>query len=130
MAPIPTPLPAGEQPPSPGIKNEALTVTVAYFNNGGWLAPTARGKRQGATFLQQMAYATTVRPQVLLVNQWNEYAGQPEKAGTEYVDIYNATLGNDMEPTSLTECAYVRPNNRRCGGWYVSGCCVEGAGLE
>lgn len=117
MEPIPTPLPTPPPSPLPNIHNEALTTTCAYFSDGGWLAPKARGKRQGATWLQQMAYATTVRPQVLLVNQWNEYAGQAEGSTTEYVDIYNSTLGNDMEPTSLTECAYRRPDDRRCGGW-------------
>ncbi len=34
-----------------------------------------------------------------------------------YVDIYNSTLGNDIEPTSLTQCGYERPNNAYCGGW-------------
>jgi hypothetical protein len=35
------------------------------------------------------------------------------------VDIYNSTLGNDMEPTSLTQCAYRRPNDSPyCGQGY------------
>ena len=26
-------------------------------------------------------------------------------------------LSNDIEPTSLTECGYVRPGDSGCGGW-------------
>ena len=33
------------------------------------------------------------------------------------MDIYNSTLGNDIEPTSLTQCGYQRPNDAYCGGW-------------
>lgn len=95
MEPVATTLPPNGPGPTPAVKNEALTVTCAYFAGGGWLAQTARGKRQGATWLQQMAYANSqARPQMLVVNQWNEYAGQPTAPGQSYVDIYNSTLGN------------------------------------
>lgn len=84
-------------------------------------------------------------PQFLFVCQWNEFAGELlflllmvapfiGFAGTgqangqgygpnhdDYVDSYSAELSNDMEPTSLTACAYARPNTV-CGGWCVH-CC-------
>lgn len=98
-------------------QTEVVTVTCAFFSSGGWLAPSAKGKRQGATLVEEVAYAIQHNPDTLLLNQWNEFAGQEQNSTSIYVDIFNATLGNDMEPTSYTECAYQRPNNRRCGGW-------------
>ncbi|EDQ86421.1 uncharacterized protein MONBRDRAFT_28297 [Monosiga brevicollis MX1] len=97
--------------------NEAMTITNAFFNGGGWLAPTAQGKEQGTTFLEQMKYMAQAQPKVVLVCQWNEFIGQSEGSTTTYVDIYNSTLGNDMEPTDLVQCAYQRPDDLHCGGW-------------
>eukprot|EP00730_Choanoeca_flexa_P002907 TRINITY_DN11224_c0_g1_i3.p1 TRINITY_DN11224_c0_g1~~TRINITY_DN11224_c0_g1_i3.p1 ORF type:complete len:572 (+),score=75.70 TRINITY_DN11224_c0_g1_i3:2-1717(+) len=100
---------------TPPCANESITITPAFFAGGGWLQPTARGKRQGATFLQQARVAELSKAQNVLINQWNEFAGQPNGADA-YADIYNTSLGNDMEPLSLTECGYPRPNTT-CGGW-------------
>ncbi|HZO87662.1 MAG TPA: hypothetical protein VFB38_04925 [Chthonomonadaceae bacterium] len=96
---------------------EALTITPAYFGDGGWTYPQARGRRGGTTYLEQWQTAIQARPRFLLINQWNEFAGQPEGSGygprkDQYVDCYNVELSNDIEPTSLTACAY-----RGCGGW-------------
>ncbi|EGD81265.1 hypothetical protein PTSG_11301 [Salpingoeca rosetta] len=104
--------------------SEVATATCAFFPPGGWFDVKAMGKRQGATLVQEVASLLSRdrsgrgdAPRTVVFNQWNEFAGQAENTTSVYVDIYNATLGNDMEPTSYTECAYRRPNNRRCGGW-------------
>eukprot|EP00045_Choanoeca_perplexa_P012012 m.129474 g.129474 ORF g.129474 m.129474 type:complete len:574 (-) comp15850_c0_seq6:226-1947(-) len=111
LAPIATPSQCSRAP----CTNESITITPAYFTAGGWLATSARGKQQGATFLSQVQTAVESKPQNVLVNQWNEFAGQAE-GSKAYADIYNTSLGNDMEPLSLTECGYPRPGTV-CGGW-------------
>jgi hypothetical protein len=107
--------------PTPSSSNasltEALTITNAFFADGGWLAPAARSTDNGATLVEESWVAVKTQPQLLFICQWNEYAGQATPSST-YVDIYNATFGNDMEPTSLTACGLVaRPDNAYCGGW-------------
>jgi hypothetical protein len=92
-------------------KAEALTITPAFFGAGGWTYPAAMGRREGATYIEQFRFATEVRPTFLLINQWNEFAGQPKGEGTgpkhdQYVDTYNVPLSDDIEPTSLTEVGY------------------------
>jgi len=96
---------------------EALTVTPAFFGDGGWTYPQAMGRRGGATYLEEFKTALQHRPRFLLLNQWNEFAGQAEGTGygpnkDQYVDTYNVELSDDIEPTSLTACSY-----RGCGGW-------------
>jgi hypothetical protein len=96
---------------------EALTITIAFFGDGGWLYPQAMGHENGYTYLKEWQTAFAVRPRFLLICQWNEFAGQPEGAGygpkhDMYVDSYSPELSNDIEPTSLTTPAY-----RGKGGW-------------
>ena len=111
IKPLPTPNPANAS------LFEALTITNAFFAGGGWLAPDARSTANGATLLEEAWQAVQYRPQLLFLCQWNEYAGQSSPSAV-YVDIYNATFGNDMEPTSMTACGLAaRPNNAYCGGW-------------
>jgi hypothetical protein len=98
-------------------KPEAITITPAFFGDGGWTYPQAMGRRNGATYLEEFQYAMTIRPKFLLICQWNEFAGQAIGAGygpkhDQFVDCYNVPLSNDIEPTSLSACAY-----RGCGGW-------------
>ncbi len=87
-------------------KCEALTITPAFFPPDGWLAPGAYGKRNGWTYLVQWRDAMKLRPRFLLLNQWNEFAGQPVGGGygpkhDVYVDIYSEELSDDMEPVSV-----------------------------
>lgn len=91
---------------------EALTATPAFFAGQGWLGSTAAGQHDGSTFVRTMQAALAAKPSVLLICQWNEFAGQPDAPNTTFVDIYNSTFSNDMEPVSLTECAYVRKDDR------------------
>ncbi|MDA8375851.1 MAG: hypothetical protein M0Z50_02015 [Planctomycetia bacterium] len=100
-----------------GKQCEALTITPAFFADGGWLAPTARARDNGCTFIRELNTALRYRPHFLNICQWKEFAGQPIGQGygpahNNYVDCYNTHLNNDIEPTSLTACAY-----RGCGGW-------------
>jgi hypothetical protein len=83
---------------------EAVTVTPAYFADGGWLMPSARGQRRGSTLVAELASAAARAPSVTLICQWNEWAGQPDGLTSGYVDIYNLTFSNDLEPVSPTEC--------------------------
>ena len=96
---------------------EALTVTPAFFAAGGWTAPAARGRRDGATLREEFQTARHFRPRFLLICQWNEFAGQPQGQGygprhDQYVDCYSAELSNDIEPTSRSLPGYRGP-----GGW-------------
>ncbi len=96
---------------------EDLTITPAYFANGGWLARSARARDNGLTYINEFNSALRYRPRFLNICQWNEFAGQPIDQGygpehNHYVDCYNTHLNNDIEPTSLNACAY-----RGCGGW-------------
>ena len=102
-------------------KPEALTVSCGFFADGGWLAPTAYGHRNGWTYVESFRGALEHRPRVIQLHQFQEFAGQPEGQGygpnhDSYVDSYSAELSDDIEPTSLTAPAY-----RGQGGWgYLS----------
>lgn len=74
---------------------EAVTVAAGYPGTGapaGWLAADAGPRRHGATYVKQWRTAFRVRPEVVLLCQWNEFA-QP--------DQYDVERSNDMEPTAL-----------------------------
>ena len=96
--------------PVPAMRNgavEALTVTNAYFKSGqqgGWLGAGATPQRRGETLVSEMQHARQLQPKILLVTQWNEWAGAPDGNKNAYSDDYNLTLSNEIEPVSLTEC--------------------------
>lgn len=103
---------------------EALTVTPAFFSEGGWLAPKARGRMGGSTFAGTFRQALKTPPRFLVINQWNEFAGQPDGSGygpnrDVYLDCYNIPFSNDIEPTSLTSPAY-RNENGGYGYFYLN----------
>jgi|EP01047_Picozoa_sp_COSAG01_P050788 hypothetical protein len=115
-------------PGGPCTAGPAVTVTPAYFGQcpphgpGMWLGPDAVGRRGGHTFYRQLTQALAAHPQIVLVSQWNEFAGQSNGGGYGedkecFGDSYSRELSNDLEPTSLasTDC-YVRPNST-CIGW-------------
>ncbi len=100
---------------------EAVTVTPAFFPpigpTTGWLDKNAMGRRNGATYLTEWNVALKARPRFLLINQWNEFAGQKDGQGygpkhDGYGDTYSIELSDDIEPTKLHGCGY-----RGCGGW-------------
>ena len=98
-------------------KCEALTITPAFFSNGGWLRRSARGRLNGATYLREFHTALKYRPHFLTICQWNEFAGQLTGHSYNpghhlYEDSYDPSLSNDIEPTSLTAYGY-----RGSGGW-------------
>lgn len=99
-------------------KAEAITVTPAYFAETGWIYPPGRGRRNGSTYLESFKPAFEHRPRVILLHQWNEYAGQPEGQGygenkDRYVDSYSVELSDDLEPVSLNTPGY----RGDAGGW-------------
>ena len=95
---------------------EALTVTPAFFKSGqqgGWLGTGAVPQRRGETFVSEMQHARHMQPKILLVTQWNEWAGAPDGNSNAYTDDYNLTLSNEIEPVSLTECGgYVHKDDK------------------
>ena len=78
------------------LEVEALTVTPAFFTHGGWLDSAAAPYNNGATFVKTMESAVKLQPKILLICQWNEFAGQPGGPPGVFVDSYNATLTNGM----------------------------------
>ena len=99
-------------------KPEVVTPTPAYFGDGGWLYPQARGRRGGTTLIESFNVALETRPQFVLLHQFNEFAGQPEGHGYGkkhdiYVDSYSVELSDDLEPVSLTARGYRGDK----GGW-------------
>lgn len=115
-------------PPGPNLGGSEVTVTPAFFGNcpahgsGMWTGADAVGRRGGYTLYQQMEAAMSSKPRVLLLSQWNEFAGQTNghAYGPDaecYGDSYSRELSNDIEPTSLdsSDC-YARPN-ATCLGW-------------
>ena len=99
-------------------KPEAITVTPAYFGHGGWKYPQARGRRNGSTYIESFKPAFEARPRVIILHQWNEYAGQREGQGYGenkdiYVDSYSVELSDDLEPVSMSTPGYRGDS----GGW-------------
>lgn len=96
---------------------EALTVSSAFFGNGGWKGEGAYGRKGGWTLTEGFKTALELRPRFLEIHQFQEYAGQWEGGGygpekNMYVDSYSVELSDDIEPVSLTAHAY-----RGQGGW-------------
>jgi hypothetical protein len=98
-------------------KAEHSVVTPACFPSGGWLAPAAVQKDHGAPYVESWKVSFETRPKFIALNQWNEFDGQKEGHGYDadhhrYMDEYNLSHSDDLEPTQLDACAY-----RGCGGW-------------
>lgn len=78
--------------PVPAMRDgavEALTVTPAFFKSGqsgGWLGGGATGQRRGETLVQEMHWARHLRPKILLLMQWNEWAGAPDGSHNVFTD--------------------------------------------
>jgi hypothetical protein len=106
--------------PVPTVVNgrtEALTASVGCFGGGGWKAPDARGRRNGATLVEDWRVGMDARPLYLYLHQFQEFLGAPEGQGHGankdlYYDTYSAELSDDIEPVSLTA-----PGYRGEGGW-------------
>jgi hypothetical protein len=97
---------------------EAATVSTGFFHIKGWKSPDAYGRRGGATYIETFNAALKHRPRVILLHQFNEFAGQAEGHGYGpdrdiYVDSYSVELSDDIEPVSLTAIGY----RGDAGGW-------------
>ena len=97
---------------------EAATISTAFFNALGWTGPGAHGRRGGATFAETFNVALKHRPKVILLHQFNEFAGQPPGHGLGpnkdiYLDSYSVELSDDIEPVSMTAAGFRGDH----GGW-------------
>jgi hypothetical protein len=84
---------------------EAVTVAAAYPGRTGWTsakAPYAQGRMNAdgrATFDIQWEKAIRYDPELIFINQWNEFtSGEPS------ADEYTPDLSNDIEPTAELGC--------------------------
>ncbi len=96
---------------------EALTISTAFFSQGGWKNEGAYGRLGGWTYIEEFKSALKYRPRFIQLHQFQEFAGQYEGGGYGpnkdiYVDSYSVELSDDIEPVSLTTPAY-----RGDGGW-------------
>jgi hypothetical protein len=97
---------------------ESVTVNPACFDGSGWTAPQAYGRRGGWTYIESFKTALEHRPRVVMLHQFNEYAGQAEGQGygpdkNAYGDSYSVELSDDIEPVSLTAPGFRGDK----GGW-------------
>ena len=101
-----------------GDRVEAMTASVGTFGDGGWLGTNelaARGRRNGATLIEDWGEVMKHRPEFLQIHQFAQFAGALEGHPPRpnfYGDSYSVELSDDIEPTSLTMHAY-----RGEGGW-------------
>ncbi|MHB1462913.1 MAG: glycoside hydrolase family 71/99 protein [Armatimonadota bacterium] len=96
---------------------EQITASVGCFTEKGWKDPLTRGRRGGATLVEDWALVMKDRPRFVNIHQFQEFAGQIEGEGSGgnpdmYVDSYSVDLSDDLEPVSLTA-----PGYRGNGGW-------------
>jgi hypothetical protein len=90
---------------------EVVTLTNAFFGDRGWLFAPSLGQLGGSVLLREWAQVMRYSPEFSVLCQWNEFLGQSQGHGygpnhDRYVDIYNVSFSNDMEPVSLTELGY------------------------
>ncbi len=96
---------------------EQVTASIGCFTEKGWKDPLTRGRRGGATFVEDWQTVMKERPRFVNIHQFQEFAGQIEGEGSGgnpdmYVDSYSVDLSDDLEPVSLTATGY-----RGNGGW-------------
>jgi hypothetical protein len=97
---------------------EAGTVSTAFFDGDGWKAPTAHGRRGGATYIETFNWSYSHKPKFILLHQFNEFSGQSEDNGygpnhNIYLDSYSVEFSDDIEPVSTTAAGYRGDK----GGW-------------
>lgn len=77
-------------------RNEQMVASVALGGNeaggGAWLDWDAHLRCAGATLVEYMAAAFRYEPEVIMIQQWNEFAGP---------DQYGVESSNDIEPTVI-----------------------------
>ena len=77
-------------------RNEQMVASVAMIGNedggGGWLGWDAHLRCSGATLVQFMDAAFRYEPEVVLIQQWNEFCAP---------DQYGVETSQDIEPTVI-----------------------------
>ena len=98
-----------DRDPVPAYHNgrvEAATVAAAYPGRSGWTSwrlPWAAGRENSngrSTFDVQWEKAIGYDPELIFINQWNEFTG-----GEPTSDEYTPEFSNDIEPTLELRCA-------------------------
>lgn len=77
-----------------------LSVSRSYQIGYASLPLMAAGRNGGLTFQKQVETALAVRPDVLLINAWNEHIAQPQS--NPYADSYG-DLGRSMGATDVAD---------------------------
>jgi hypothetical protein len=85
-----------------GSLNEQISVTPAFQADYISNTDTSTPRRGGITFAAQWKRAFEVRPKVLTVTWWNEWAAQRFTPGgiTSFVDNYSPEYSRDIEPAT------------------------------
>jgi hypothetical protein len=81
---------------------EAITVTMAFPGQNGWLTPPAQPRHRPSgvsTFAVQWKKAIEYNPRLIFINQWNEFTGN-----TPTADEFTVEFSNDIEPTVELKC--------------------------
>lgn len=85
-------------------EGEAEHISVAAAMQGNWMSiphPARLGRRGGKTFQDQWRRAFNVRPRIVTVAWWNEWAVQrrydPE-IGDQFIDNYTREFSRDIAP--------------------------------
>jgi hypothetical protein len=102
---------------------EAVTVTQAYPGQESWLDTTHRppprprvGRDGASTFSIQWRRAARYAPEIILLNQWNEFSNQ-DRSRPATGDEYTIELSNDLEPTQELGCQPIRAVQKAVSSW-------------
>jgi hypothetical protein len=117
-----------DRDPIPSHNNgavESVTVTQAYPGNVGWTDTSSQpswdprpaqgrsGIGRQSTFSMQWNKAVSYNPQIIILNQWNEFQGGNAPSD----DQYTPELSNDIEPTVELGCAPMEAVQRAVVKW-------------
>ncbi len=102
-----------EYPGTP-MKNgmvESMTASVGSFEGMGWLGARTRGRRNGATLVEDWNYVMQRQPKMVQLHQFNEFTGAREGQAhgpgkDQFYDSYSIALSDDFEPVTLDQAAY------------------------
>lgn len=90
-----------QQPSMNGGKPEQLSVITAMQRDYMSNALTAVPRKGGRTFAEQWQTAFELRPKIVTVTWWNEWAAQrfeDEQGNSRFVDNYTPEYSRDIEP--------------------------------
>ena len=100
---------------------QTVTVTQAYPGGSGWADksnqppwdPRPAAGRSDGVFTRQWAKAVSYDPQIIILNQWNEFVG----GRTPSDDQYTTNFSNDIEPTKQIGCGPMASVQQAIAAW-------------